>query len=209
MEQQHISNAKFQLTERLKDWKHREAYVRASINVNLPSQIRALRLRRQMSQNELAVAAQMKQPRISAMEKPGATKFNVETLVRVAAAFRVGLIVKFVSISEMLAWENRFSQDSFNVVTFEQDRGLLPAGAPVNNGRFSSTPTWFSVSAPGPMRALPEQVISPGGSTTSSSNQVRNSLEGPGQQLTNITLKFGTDQKIGGLANAASSRHPS
>jgi transcriptional regulator with XRE-family HTH domain len=101
--------------------KTRESYVRAKININLPSQIRALRLRRNMKQEDLAREAEMMQPRISAMERPGSTKFNIETLIRLAAAFKVGLVVKFVSFSEMLRWENEFSQDNFSVTTIDDD----------------------------------------------------------------------------------------
>ena len=74
-----------------------------------------------MKQEELANEAEMLQPRISAMERPGATKFNLETLIRVAAAFKVGLIVKFAPLSEMLKWENEFGQDTFNVVNIDED----------------------------------------------------------------------------------------
>lgn len=99
----------------------RNSYVRAKLDVLLPAQIRALRLRREWKQAELANEAGMKQSRISAMETPGAVNFNLETLVRVAAAFKVGLIVKFVPFSEILSWENRFSQDSFDVVKIDND----------------------------------------------------------------------------------------
>ncbi len=160
MEQQHIMHEKSQLIEKLRNWKYREAYIRASINVNLPSQIRALRLKQRMTQRELADESKMLQPRISAMEKPGAIKFNIETLVRVAAAFKVGLIVKFVPLSEMLAWENGFSQDDFDVVTFEEDARLqLTAAstpASVIVGGTLSTPTWVSFESPRTMRALPQ-----------------------------------------------------
>ena len=115
-------SAKSELINKLKhNKKTRESYVRAKINVNLPSQIRALRLRRKMKQEDLASEAEMLQPRISAMERPGATKFNIETLIRLAAAFKVGVVVKFVSFSEMLRWENEFSQDTFDVTNIEED----------------------------------------------------------------------------------------
>ncbi len=157
MEQRNIVRETSQLIEKLKNWKYLEAYIRATINVNLPSQIRALRLKQELTQESLANKAQMKQPRISAMEKPGATKFNIETLVRLAAAFGVGLIVKFVPFSEMLAWENEFSQDRFNVVTFDHDRRPLTATAEsLNTGLSSPTFTWFSGSTPRPTHALPE-----------------------------------------------------
>ena len=55
------------------------------------------------------------------METPGTVNFNLETLVRIASALKVGLIVKFVSFSEMLEWENGFSQDEFNPVTIDND----------------------------------------------------------------------------------------
>jgi transcriptional regulator with XRE-family HTH domain len=74
-----------------------------------------------MSQPALAAESGMKQSRISAMEQPGRTNFNLETLVRMAATFKVGLVVKFVPFSEMLRWENGFNQDEFNPPTIEDD----------------------------------------------------------------------------------------
>jgi len=38
-----------------------------------------------------------------------------------AAAFKVGLRVEFVSFNEMLTWENGFSQDSFRVTPINED----------------------------------------------------------------------------------------
>src|SRR6266852_5879608 len=84
----------------------RAAYIRSKLDVLIPSQLRALRLRQDLTQNILAVEAEMKQSRISAMETPGRTNFNLATLVSMAATFKVGLIVKFVPLSEMLRWEN-------------------------------------------------------------------------------------------------------
>jgi len=78
-----------------------------------------------MTQKQLAALAEMAQPRISAMERPGATKFNIETLVRLASAFKVGLKVEFVPFSEMLDWENSFSQDQFDPVPIDNDRQFL------------------------------------------------------------------------------------
>lgn len=103
----------------------RESYIRSKLNVLLPSQIRALRLRRVLKQEELGQAADMKQSRISAMERPGEAQFNIETLIRLAAALRVGLKVQFVAFSEMLHWENQFSQDAFEITPVEADAAFL------------------------------------------------------------------------------------
>src|SRR5205807_6330213 len=100
----------------------RAAYTKGKLSVLIPAQLRALRLKSETpKQEDLARAADMKQSRISAMEKPGAVNFNLETLVRMASALRVGLIVQFVSFSEMLRWENNFSQDHFDVVRIDDD----------------------------------------------------------------------------------------
>jgi len=109
----------------LRDRKSRESYLRSKLSTLISSQIRGLRLKYPMTQAELAEAAEMKQSRISAMERPGETQFNLETLIRTAAALHVGLKVEFVSMSEMLEWENRFSQDEFNVTKIEDDIAFL------------------------------------------------------------------------------------
>ena len=121
-----MSDRSKKISKLLENATSRAAYVRAKLNVNIPSQIRALRRRRgDMTQQALAESAGMKQSRISAMERPGETKFNLETLIRLAAAFKVGLSVRFVSFSEMLDWENNFTQDQFDVITLEKDAQFL------------------------------------------------------------------------------------
>ena len=113
---------KSELITRLKnDKRYRDAYIRAKAHANITSQIRALRLSRGMTQKGLAGEAEMKQPRVSAMERPGATQFNLETLIRLASDFQVGLVVRFASFSEMLSWENEFRQDSFHVTSLDDD----------------------------------------------------------------------------------------
>lgn len=92
----------------------------------MPSQIRALRLKSEMPrQADLARGAKMQQSRISMFETPGAANLTLETLSRIAAAFKVGVVVKFVPFSEMLAWENNFSQDQFEVTKIDSDLPFL------------------------------------------------------------------------------------
>lgn len=113
---------KSQLINKLKNSKKsRASYVRSLVSVNIASQTRALRRRQNMTQKKLADEAEMLQPRISVIERPGESQYTLETLIRLAAAFKVGLIVKFAPLSEMLKWENEFSQDTFNVVTVDKD----------------------------------------------------------------------------------------
>ena len=65
--------------------------------------------------------ADMKQSRISAIETPGRVNFNLNTLVRMAATLNVALMVKLVPFSEMLRWENDYSQDVFEVTPIGED----------------------------------------------------------------------------------------
>jgi len=84
----------------------------------------------------------MKQSRVSAMEQPGAVNFNIETLVRSAATYGVGLVVRFVPFSEMLRWENSFDQDAFDVVPIGEDTEFITGTpAPQVMGSLNS---WFS-----------------------------------------------------------------
>lgn len=108
-----------------RDQEFRADYIRAKLDVLIPSQLRALRLKEGLKQSETAELVGMKQARISAMETPGLVNFNRETLVRMAALHGVGLIVEFASFSEMLEWENSYSQDSFDVIRLNQDREFL------------------------------------------------------------------------------------
>lgn len=71
----------------------------------------------------------MKQSRISMLETPGAANITLDTLSRIAAAFKVGVIVKFVPFSEMLQWENNYSQDDFDVVRINSDTAFLNPAA--------------------------------------------------------------------------------
>lgn len=109
------------LIAKLKNRKYRDAFVASQINIGIPFQLRALLKASTWTQQQLAEKADMLQPRISAMLKPGGAKFTLETLKRLATAFDVALIVKFVPFSELARWSEEFDPDSFYVPTFEQE----------------------------------------------------------------------------------------
>lgn len=125
------------LTER----SSRESYIRAKLNQLIPSQIKALRLSEDWTQEKLGNEADMKQARISAMEKPGEVAFTLETLIRLASAFRVGLQVRFVSYTELLKWDNDFSQDNLTITPIEDDEEFVnPSAHSTMVSSFSYTP---------------------------------------------------------------------
>jgi hypothetical protein len=54
---------------------------------------------------------------------------TLEKLAWIASVHKVGVIVKFVPFSEMLQWENGFSQDTFSVTPIDQDVAFLSPGS--------------------------------------------------------------------------------
>lgn len=111
--------------ERLTDRERRSAYVKAQTRIGLPFQIRALRKQKGWSQAQLAETAEMRQPRISAIEKPGKGRLNIETLERIAAAFDVGLQVRFVSFGGLIRQSERFDPEHFKIPTFEEELAAI------------------------------------------------------------------------------------
>lgn len=109
---------------KLKDKAYREAYIGSQVFTTIPYQVRALRKRRKLDQKALAAKAGMKQSRISAIENPSGNKLNLETLIRLAVAFDVGLVVRFAPFSELLKIQADFQPDSFDVPTFQDELDL-------------------------------------------------------------------------------------
>jgi transcriptional regulator with XRE-family HTH domain len=110
--------------QRMKEKAYRHGAVNSQIEIDLPLQIRT---ERGWTQPQLATQADMKQPRISSIEKPGATHFSLETLRRLAEAFDVALVVRFASFGEFLECSDRFSPDEFRAQSFEQELPMLEA----------------------------------------------------------------------------------
>jgi transcriptional regulator with XRE-family HTH domain len=109
------------LVAELKDKRYRDGYVASQITFGLPLQIRALRAERDWTQGELADAAGMTQPRIAEIEKPGKRRLNLETLLRIASAYDVGLEVRFVPFGKLVGDSEGFSPDSFRVPSFDDE----------------------------------------------------------------------------------------
>lgn len=134
-------------------------YTSATTSINVASQIKALRRRRDdMTQEELAKESGIPQPRISAIERPG-NMLSLSTLVKVASAFKVGLIVKFVPFSEMVQWENSYSQDRFDATPIERDADFLEPKSIESPQQASSVDTCFALHS-----WLVSQVSAPEGS---------------------------------------------
>lgn len=122
----------------LRSYKSRVSYIKAKLVVLVPAQIKALRLRSEdppmPRQSDLARETEMHQSRISMFETPGMANITLDTLAKIAAGLRVGVAVRFVPFSEMLAWESGFSQDEFNVIRLDHDNDFLEPAASARIG---------------------------------------------------------------------------
>lgn len=123
-------NGKFEerlLTE-LEDKEYRDAFVEGHIRTGAAYQIRALRNARQWSQEELAARAGTSQSVIARLENPDYGKFSLSTLAKFASAYDVGLLVRFVSFSELLDRTRDLSPERLNVPSFADDPVLHREG---------------------------------------------------------------------------------
>jgi transcriptional regulator with XRE-family HTH domain len=82
----------------------RERFVESHLGKGISHQIRAIRDELGCSQIELGEKVGMNQNAISRLESAEYGKPTITTLKRLAAAFDVGLIVRFVPFSEMVHW---------------------------------------------------------------------------------------------------------
>jgi transcriptional regulator with XRE-family HTH domain len=115
-----IDERKKTLFDELKEKEYREAYVSSIVDVGVAFQIRALRDQKHWSQTELAEKAKMQQERISVLENPSHSP-TLATLKKLAAAFDVGLIVRFAPFSEVVEQETNTSTESLEVRSFDEE----------------------------------------------------------------------------------------
>jgi transcriptional regulator with XRE-family HTH domain len=100
-----ILNSRTSLVQRLRrGHKERAKFVDSHISKGLAFQTRSLRDREGWSQQELADKIGSNQNAIYRAENPGYGKQTLTTLKKIAAAFDVALIVRFVPFSELIDW---------------------------------------------------------------------------------------------------------
>jgi transcriptional regulator with XRE-family HTH domain len=122
-----MSSIKQNLIDKFGKRSYRESFVSSHLSGNIAAQIALMRGSRGWSQEDLAERADMKQSRISLMENPSYEGFNLKTLRRLAAAFDVALIVRFVPYGELLAWALNVDESDLTPESFDDDPAFEPA----------------------------------------------------------------------------------
>ncbi len=119
------STRRKQIVSSLKDKEYRDLFVSNEISVGLPFQIRALREKRNWTQGELADKTGKAQGVISQLEDPNYGRFTLATLKRLASAFDVALIVRFVPFSELVGRAVNLDSTDLAVPSFHEDENLV------------------------------------------------------------------------------------
>jgi transcriptional regulator with XRE-family HTH domain len=100
---------------------YRNAFIEESICTRIAAQIRALRDARGWNYKQLAELINKKVSWVYRLEDPNATPPTIPTLLQVAAAFDIGLDVRFRSFSELLEDVTTLGAESFLVPSFEEE----------------------------------------------------------------------------------------
>jgi transcriptional regulator with XRE-family HTH domain len=115
--------SKLKLLAKLRNPEYRDAYVEESVATSLPFQIKALREQpgREWSQAELGERAGMRQNAISRLEDAESGTPSITTLLRLARAFDVALLVKFVPFSKLLSEFADVSFEALSAQSFDEE----------------------------------------------------------------------------------------
>ncbi len=122
-----ITTKREQVVKSLEDKEYRDAFVAENISTGIALQIRAMRMARGWSQEELARRAGKKQEVISKLENPDYGSYTLKTLKDLASAFDVALTVEFAPFSELVDRFVNVSREDLEVPSFDHDRALQAA----------------------------------------------------------------------------------
>ncbi len=113
--------SRLKLLAKLKKKAYRDAYVEEHVKTSLPFQIRALREQREWTQTQLAEALKTTQTAVSRLENPEYGKLSLNSLYKIASAFDVALLVKFVPFSRLLEEFKDASPQALSAAGFEAE----------------------------------------------------------------------------------------
>lgn len=101
---------------------YRDAFVEEFVRTGVAFQIRALRDREKWSQTRLGKKADTTQTVISRLESPDYGNLTVNTLLTLASAFDVALLVRFVSFSDLVRATNKLSPEDLAVPRYNDEK---------------------------------------------------------------------------------------
>lgn len=128
-----------QTIESLRNKEYRDALAYAYIDQGLAFQIRGMQAARGWTQGELGARAGKAQATISNLEDPNYGRHTLTTLKRLASAFDVALMVRFMPFSQLVDWIDDLSTDDLEIPDYEHDLGLLDGSRASLNGSLDAS----------------------------------------------------------------------
>lgn len=107
------------------DKEFRESFVDEFVRTGIAFQIRALRQREDWSQSDLGRKTGKPQNVISRLEDPDYGSFTIRSLLEIAAAFDVALMVRFVSFSDLWKVSQKLTQGDLAVTKYDEEERNL------------------------------------------------------------------------------------
>lgn len=114
---------------KLQSKEYRDSFMESHVRTGLPFQLRAMRAARGWSQEDLGDRAGMGQNVVARLENPDYGKFSIATLLKLASAFDVALMVRFVRFSELFERTRNLTPEALNVPSFSDDQALRAGGS--------------------------------------------------------------------------------
>jgi|RhiMetdeSRZDD1v2_1073273.scaffolds.fasta_scaffold163961_4 transcriptional regulator with XRE-family HTH domain len=121
--------SKKRLVEELKNKKFRDAYVAEHVKTSVPIQIYVLREQRHWNQTQLAELAKTTQTVISRLEDQDYGRLSISSLLKLASAFDVALLVKFVPFTRLFEEFEDTSPEALAATSFTEELEDIAAWA--------------------------------------------------------------------------------
>jgi len=132
--------------KKFKGKQYRNAFLASQIRRMIPMQVRAIRDAQEMTQQELADAAHTTQTVISRIEKgSGSGNLTIKSLLNLASALDVALVIRFEPIDRFIHWTENLSQNdiaphkSQDVLEEMEQEAARAIGTIVDNDSFVVT----------------------------------------------------------------------
>ena len=117
-----MMNIYSKMFQKIKDKGYRNRFIEGQIKTGIPFQVRALRAARKLTQKQLGEEAKIPQTVVSRIENGSGGSLSIKTLLRLAEAFDVALVVRFEPIDKLINWVDDLSPE---VLSFKPSEEIL------------------------------------------------------------------------------------
>lgn len=125
------------------------AYIEGHAKDTIAFQLRRMRLERELDQKEVAtmLGNPKLQPMVSRYENPDYGRYSITSLLELAKAFDVGLVVRFAPLSELVRWDIHKTEATLAPPSYAGDTTLHAMGSEDWMWRTTTRSPWGMVAS--------------------------------------------------------------